>query len=83
MMLTTLRTSFLCPPAPAKIKMQIPVSTFQRRIDSSCENRLSDQFLRFCLYGENRLTLLADAMRDGFNACVLISFTESPCPTMV
>lgn len=26
-------------------------------------------------------TLLADAISEGFNACVLISFTESPCPT--
>jgi len=33
--LTTLKTSLRCPPAPANIKMHIPVWTFHRRTDSS------------------------------------------------
>lgn len=33
---TTLSTSFRWPPAPAKIKIHIPVWTFHSRTDSSC-----------------------------------------------
>ena len=89
--LTTLTTSYLWPAVPANIRIQIPVSTFHSRTDSSWSNQRPEKLLILLnqvnehqdIIREKWYTLLVESTSWGFIWCVLISFTESPWPTRV